>query len=98
MAPKFCYCFKFKTCVKLSSFGETDYSIIFQPNNVEDFVGVVGLDTTLKLATKHTMGFIPILLLTAIRSMQKPIWLVVVLNQNRNSPMNVKISLRGVTQ
>jgi len=37
-------------------------------------------------------------LLTAIRSMQKPIWLVVVLNQNRNSPMNVKISLRGVTQ
>ncbi len=37
-------------------------------------------------------------LLTAIRNMQKPIWLVVVLNQNRNSPMNVKISLRGVTR
>jgi hypothetical protein len=37
-------------------------------------------------------------LLTAIRSVQKPIWLVVVLNQNRNSPMNVRAGLRGVTQ
>ncbi len=60
MAPKFCYCVKFETCVKLPSFRKTDYAIICQPNNVEDFVGVVGLDTTLKSATKHTMGFIPI--------------------------------------
>ncbi len=37
-------------------------------------------------------------LLTAIRGMQKRICLVVVLNQNRNSPMNVRISVRGVTQ
>jgi hypothetical protein len=37
-------------------------------------------------------------LLTVIRSVQKPIWLVVVLNQNRNSPMNVRTGLRGVTQ
>ena len=60
MAPKFCYCFQFETCVELAGFGETDYSIVCQPNDVEDFVGVVELDATLNLATKHTMGFIPI--------------------------------------
>jgi len=46
--------------MEFSGFNETDYAIVRKPNDVEDFIGVIVLDATVKLATKHTMDFIPI--------------------------------------